>query len=255
MVSFLLQNNLQARAFYRLRFFVLTMFNQIEKLASAIRNDVVSGLSGYHTNLSMSTEQLCQDIVDERLQILKEYSLKGILPVKDLYISLNCIPVDCKNIDKCRCNLDNINLSSPVLHCEIPQILGDYGNLSIDYIGSTDKQLPFIFYTQSVSFRNHKYRKRGKNKPYVWIDTTPNENGMYDCFIFNAPTVLGYISITAIFKDLRQLENYSCCTELSDDNMTFINNEIKKRLTEKKIRYYRALYSNNTPNNQQYMPG
>nr|DAT77839.1 MAG TPA: hypothetical protein [Caudoviricetes sp.] len=42
---------------------------------------------------------------------------------------------------------------------------------------------------------------------------------------------------------------------MQDDNMTFINNEIKKRLTEKKIRYYRALAPATTPNDQQYMPG
>lgn len=72
---------------------------------------------------------------------------------------------------------------------------------------------------------------------------------MYDCFVFNAP-LLGQVSITAIFKDLRQLENYECCTELRDDNMTFINNEIKKRLTEKKLRYYRAMAPQNLPNDQ-----
>lgn len=228
------------------------MYNQIEKLASAIRNDVVSGLQGYHTNLSMSIEQLCQDIVDERLQILKEYSLRGVLPVKDLYVSINCIPVDCKDIERCRCS--NQDFNTPTAHFEIPQILGDYGALSIDYIGSTDRQLPFIFYTSSMAFRQHKHRKRGKNKPYVWIDTTPNENGMYDCFVFNAP-LLSQVSITAIFKDLRQLENYSCCTDMQDDNMSFINNEIKKRLTEKKIRYYRQLQAPNLPNNQAYSAG
>lgn len=228
------------------------MYNQIERLASAIRNDVISGLRGYHTNLSMSLEQLCQDIVDERLQILKEYSLKGILPLKDLYLSINCIPVDCKGIERCRCR--DIEFTTPTLHFEIPQVLGDYGNLSIDYIGSVDRQLPFIFYTSSIAFRYHKYRKRGKNRPYVWIDTTPNENGMYDCFVFNAP-MLKYVSITAIFKDLRQLDNYSCCTELSDDNMSFINNEIKKRLTEKKIRYYRSFAAPSLPNDQSYQPG
>lgn len=96
------------------------MYNQIEKLASAIYNDVVSGLRGYHTNFSMSLEQLAQDIVDERLQILKEYSLKGVLPTKDLYLSINCIPVDCKSIDRCRCNRDNPYADSPVAHFEIP---------------------------------------------------------------------------------------------------------------------------------------
>lgn len=230
------------------------MYNQIQKLASAIRNDVVSGLRGYHTNLSMSEEQLCQDIVDERLQILKEYSLKGVLPTKDLYLSINCIPIDCKSIDKCRCRTMDDCSTPPMAHFEIPQILNDYGSLSIDYIGSTDKQLPFIYYTSSTAFRYHKYRKRGKSRPYVWIDTTPNENGMYDCFVFNAP-LLDSISISAIFKDLRQLENYQCCTNLQDDNMTFINNEIKKRLTEKKIRYYRSFAPVNTPNDQSYMPG
>lgn len=226
-------------------------YNQIERLASAIRNDVVSGLKGYHTNMSMSIEQLCQDIIDERLQILKEYSLKGVLPLKDLYISINCIPVDCTDIERCRC----INSEgTPTAHFEIPQIVNDYGNLSIDYIGSVDRQLPFIFYTSSTAFRYHKYRKRGKERPYVWIDTTPNKNGMQDCFVFNAP-YLKEVSISAIFKDVRQLDNYSCCTELSDDNMSFINNEIKKRVTEKKIRCYRALAPNNVPNDQQYQQG
>ena len=225
------------------------MYSQIEKLASAIRNDVVSGLRGYHTNMSMSMEQLCQDIVDERLQILKEYSLKGVLPLKDLYTSINCIQIDCKNIERCKCNTYDDCSDQPIAHFEIPQIVNDYGNLSIDYIGSTDRQLPFVFYTSSTAFRYHKYRKRGKNKPYVWIDTTPNENGMYDCFVFNAP-LLKNISVTAIFKDPRQLQNYDCCVD--DDNFSFINNEIKKRLTAKKIQYYRQLAMPNQPNNQQY---
>lgn len=224
----------------------------INKLASAIYNDIVGGLRGYHTNFSISTEQLEQDIIDERLQILKEYSLKGILPAKDLYISINCIPVDCKDIERCRCNKEEY--LTPTAHFEIPQIVNDYGAASIDYIGSTDRQNPFSYYTSSTAFRYHKYRKRGKNKPYVWIDTTPNENGMYDGFIFNAP-LLNQISITAIFKDPRQLEGYSCCTDYEDDNMSFINNEIKKRLTEKKIRYYKNLSPINLPNDQSYSIG
>lgn len=224
------------------------MYSQIEKLASAIRNNVVSGLKGYHTNLSFSIEQICSDIVDERLQILKEYSLKGILPLKDLYISINCIPIDCKSIDKCRCQGES--MEDPSAHFEIPQIVNDYGNKSIEYLGSPDKQYPFIVYTSPTSFRYHKYRRRGKERPYVWIDTTPNEKGLYDCFVFNAP-LLNRVSISAIFKDLRQLQEFGCCTE--DDNMTFINNEIKKRLSEKYIRYYKQLAPPNLPNNQQYV--
>lgn len=230
------------------------MYNQIQKLASAIRNDVVSGLKGYHTNMSMSMEQLEQEVVDERLQVLKEYSLKGILPVKDLYISINCIPIDCKDIERCSICSSNNNEGTPTAHFEIPQTLNDYGALSIDYIGSTDRQLPFAYYTSINTLRQHKYRKRGKSKPYVWIDTTPNENGMYDCFVFNAP-MLDSVSISAIFKDVRQLEQFACCTEQSDSNFTFIDNEVKKRLIEKKLRYYRGYSPSVTPNDQQYTQG
>ena len=78
---------------------------------------------------------------------------------------------------------------------------------------------------------------------------TPNENNMYDCFVFNAP-LLKQISVTAIFKDPRQLEHYGCCPINDIDNFTFINNEIKRRLTEKKIRYYRQLAPIPTINDQ-----
>jgi hypothetical protein len=67
----------------------------IEKLASSIRNDVVSGLKGYHTNLSMNMQQLEDEVVACRLAILKEYSMKGIFPTKDLLMAINCIDVDC----------------------------------------------------------------------------------------------------------------------------------------------------------------
>lgn len=223
------------------------MFNVLDRLASAIYNDIVGGLRGYHTNFSMSLDQLKDEIVEERLQVLKEYSLKGVLPLKDLYISINCIPVDCDtDIDRCGCNSTGCN---PTAHFEIPQLVNDYGQHSIEYIGSTDRQNPFVFYTSSNAFKYHKYRKRGKNKPYVWIDTTPNKNGMLDCFVFNAP-LLEQVSIVGIFKDLRQLEKYQCCNNL--DEMTFINNEVKKRLIQKKIGYYRQLSPMNIPNDQSY---
>lgn len=222
-----------------------------KKLASAIYNDVVSGLRGYHTSVSISLEQLEDDIVDERLQIIKEYSLKGILPKNDLLLSINCINVDCKDLERCRCKNDEDK--TMIRHFEIPQILNDFGDQAIDYIGTTDRQYPFIVYTSSIQQNYHKYRRRGQKKPYVWIDTTPNEHGMYDCFIFNAP-LIEQVSVVAIFKDPRQLERYGCCQPLDDDNFSFINNEIKKRLTEKKVRYYRQLAATLQPNDQSYQP-
>jgi hypothetical protein len=70
---------------------------------------------------------------------------------------------------------------------------------------------------------------------------------MYDCWVFNVP-LLKKVSIIAIFKDPRQLEDYSCCAGDDLENYSFISTEIKKRLTEKKIRYYKSFYQPVTPN-------
>jgi hypothetical protein len=48
----------------------------------------------------------------------------------------------------------------------------------------------------------HKYKRRRKQKPYVYIDITPNQEGMLDCYVFNAP-LLKYISVVGMFKDPR----------------------------------------------------
>lgn len=229
-------------------------YTHIAKLASAIKNDVDSGLQGLHPGNSMSEEQLEDEVVMTRLQILKEYSLKGILPVKDLYMAINCIPIDCESIDKCTCTNLAGCADKPMAHFEMPQIMNDYGSQAIYYIGSVDKQYPFVYYTSIKSFKYHKYRKRGKNKPYVWIDITPNANGMYDCFVFNAP-LLTHVSVVAIFKDPRQLGNYECCVESQDDNFNFIDKEIITRLAKEKVQYYRMLATGPGPFNNSLKPG
>nr|DAU17917.1 MAG TPA: hypothetical protein [Bacteriophage sp.] len=42
------------------------------------------------------------------------------MPTKDLYLSINCIPVDCKSIDRCRCSKENPCADPPIAHFEIP---------------------------------------------------------------------------------------------------------------------------------------
>lgn len=218
----------------------------LEQLTSAIYNDIVGGLKGISTNINLSLEQLEDDIIDERLIILKEFSLKNMIPHKDLLMSINCINTDCMSLDKCPCGEQN--LTTPQLHFEIPQILNDFGEDSVEFIGSIDRSVQFKVYT-STAFQYHKYLRRGANKPYVYIETTPNSNNMYDAWIFGSPFIKK-LSVIAIFKDPRQLINYDCCTTEDTLNFNFIDNEIKRRLTEKKIRYYRQLAGQVTPNDQ-----
>ena len=193
----------------------------IEKLASQIRNDVVSGLRGYHQNLSMNMDQLQDEIVACRLSILHQYFLRGIFPIKDLLIAINCIDVDCESLERCKCG-----------------------------VRSADDTVTAHF--------DRKYRKRSQKKPYVWIDFAPNANGMLDCFLFNAP-FLQQVSVVAVFKDPRQLKQYSCCNtdELNgpDVNTSFIDQLVKEKLTKEKLYYYRQVAAQPLPNDQQYVTG
>jgi len=220
----------------------------IEKLASAIYNDIVSGLVGITSNPTLSIHQLQDDVVDERLQIIKEYSLKNLIPINDLVMAINCIDVDCLALDKCPCGEEGNPSSIPEQHFQIPQLINDFGGASVQYLGAADKSQHYKIYLDR-SFRHHKSMRRGCDMPYAYIQTTPNEDNMYDGWIFNAPFVKK-ISIIGIFKDPRQLNDYTCCDISELENITFLSAEIKKRLTEKKIRYYKQLYQGPVPNNQ-----
>lgn len=221
----------------------------LDKLKSAIYNNVITGLKGINPNNSFTMEQVEDSIMTQRLELIKEYSKKDLLPAKDLMLSIKCLPVDCKKISGCCANdIDE----SEIQHVEVPQIVNDYGKNSIDYIGATDRYLDYTVYTD-YAYTRHKYRRRGKNKPYVWIDTSPNENNMNDIYIFNAP-MLKNLTITAIFKDVRQLEMYNCCNTEDIYNFSFLDRELEDRVTSKFLRYYRQFATINTPNDQTYKP-
>lgn len=216
----------------------------IDQIASAIYNDVFSGLRGANSNVLLSMEQLEDEIIEERQVIIKEWFLKGLLNVKDLQLAINCIEIDCKDPSKC-CN---INLGQPSLHFEIPPLINDLGDNAIIFIGSVDRQEEWTVYT-STSYHYHKYRKRKSNRPYVYIELTLNENGMYDAWVFNAPFVK-YISMIGIFKDPRDLMKYTCCQQSEVYDLGGISSEIKNRLTAKKLKYYRQYAMPLHPNDQ-----
>lgn len=227
-----------------------------EKLASRIQMDTVSGLRGLHNNMSLPLDLIEDSIISTRLQIIKESQLKGVLPVNDLLLSINCINIDCKDIERCSlCSAGNNEFGTPTMHFEIPQIVTDFGTNAIAYIGSADRQNPFVFYLSSQQWQYyHRYRRRSHMKPFVYIDITPNENGMYDCFVFNAP-LMKTISVVAVFKDPRQLEQFGCCKELESEQYTWIDNEIANRLVKYYVDLYRRMATPITPNTQQHAPG
>lgn len=217
-------------------------------IASAIMNHVYSGTSGLNSNLKISHEQLMDEVVAERNIILKEYLLKGILNFQEMFSAINCVEVNCENMSKCSCILGD--LGEKALHFEIPPIMYINGVNTIKFIGSIDRKFKYIVYTDD-SYRFHSYKKRGANKPYVYVDTAINSNGNLDCYIFNAPLVK-YISVIALFQDPRKLMEWDCCNENIDSYLDcgILSDEIIRRLSEKYLRWYRQNQVPTLPNNQ-----
>lgn len=213
---------------------------KISQLASAIYANITNGLRGITANPNISLKQLEDEIMNERLQIIREYAMKNVLPTKELVLSINCLSVDCAPLEKCACALKQHVPTTNVAHTEIPQLMYDIGVEPILYFGTIDKMNNFNTYTNFAAAKHQIYRRALGRDPYIYIDVAPNINNMQDCYIFGAP-FLKSLSITAIFKDPRQLEQYSCCEEEEIYNITSLDNEIERRLVEKYVRWYRQL--------------
>ena len=75
--------------------------------------------------------------------------------------------------------------------------------------------------------------------------------------------MLKQVSIVGLFKDPRQLKYYQCCDPIDgsgeltgpDDNMSYISELIKEKLTKEKLYYYRQVAPMPESNNQEYNTG
>lgn len=208
----------------------------VEEITSAVYNDVEAGLVGIHSNPTISMEQLEDEVVAERERIILEWWKKGILQKGDLLTAINCVVVDCKDPAKC-CN-NEAGYSEK--HFEIPQTIAGIGDDSIYWIGSADRKQQYRVFYSPVQVKYGKYKKRNSNKPYVYIERTPNENGMYDGWIFGLPFVKT-IAIIGIFRDPRQLQKIGCSGDCDNNggDLGSLSMEVKDRLTKTKLYYYR----------------
>ena len=127
-------------------------------------------------------------------------------------------------------------------HFILPKINPLIGDMAIDYLGSSLRnENSWKSYFDS-RFSLHKYKAAISEKPYVWIDTTPRQDGFYDCFIFNFPDSIQFVSITAIFENPYDLEAYSYGDAIEEfPAPEWVVEEIIQRVTKKFIYYYRQL--------------
>ena len=219
----------------------------LNKLVSSIYNDLYSGIAGFNANETISIEQLEDEVVEKRQGVIKDFFAKGLLKLEDLAVSLNCVEVDCKNMIDCDCGNEAL-VDKIQAHFEIPQLITDVGEGAIVYIGSADGVVPFKVYFSMEATKSNQYRRRRNKEPFVYVDKTPNKNNMCDCWLFNAPFVK-QIKVTAVFRDLRQLEEYTCCRDFDYLDFGIISDEIKNRVKKDKFAFYRQNLSQPYPTN------
>ena len=215
----------------------------VNQIASAIINDLFSGnLVSLSNRAMISQDQIEDEVIETRNAIIKDWYLKNALNLSDMMVAINCVEVDCKDQNKCSC-ISSLANAKMAKHFEIPQLMPGLGSDALMFVGSTDRSNAFkIYYNlEAIKYQQHyqRYRKKSNPKPFVYVEKTPNENGMYDCWIFDAPFVQ-YIAVIGIFKDPRQLEKYNCCDDIEYLEMGAISNEIKNRILQKKIQLYRT---------------
>lgn len=129
-----------------LLFLLIVYCMTIEAIAAAIYNHLQNGLSGANANPKISMEQLQDEVVAERDQIIKEYLLNGVINLDDLYLSINCVEVNCDYMSKC-CDLQ---AGEKALHFEIPPVMHVTGSESIKFIGSIDRSVKYKVYTDNA---------------------------------------------------------------------------------------------------------
>lgn len=210
----------------------------LDKIAASIYNDISSGLAGFNANPTISILQLEDEVSEKRQVVIKELFAKDLLKLEDLAVSINCIEVDCENMVKCD-SCDKSPLTAKMQsHFEIPMLLTDVGEEAIIYIGSADGMYPFKVYFSLDATKANQYRRRRNLEPFVYVDRTPNSNQMCDCWIFNAPFIK-QIKVIAVFKDLRQLSEFSCCRDFDYLDFGIISDEVKNRVKKDKFAFYR----------------
>lgn len=219
----------------------------LEAIASAIYNSVVGGLTGISSNPKISIEQIKDEAVAERHQVLREFLLKGVIKIDELMKTINCIQVSCDYISKC-CDAQ---VGDKAMHFEIPPVMVFPGEKTIKYIGSIDNNTEYTIYMDQ-SYKYNNLRRRKSQRPYVFVDTAINSNGNMDCYIYNAPFVKA-VKVVALFNDPRKLLEWDCCSADKDVIMDFglISDEVIKRMVEKYVRWFRQFQSTVLPNNQQ----
>lgn len=213
----------------------------LAKIVSAVKNNLEAGLKTTG-NYNFSLEQLEHLVIAVKNFLYRQAELQGTLDKSSMYQEINCIKLDCENLELC-CKVDTKN---PVLHFVLPQYL------DIDIISSVDRQHQFNVYKDTMWNYNHHRHPSLIKRPYVWLR---QYRGEVHGFLFNPPSDnLEYISATLILENPLEINKYNCC-ELNPEYDRFpipqeFVNQIINEITNNWASWYYRFNSTNKPNNQ-----
>ena len=212
----------------------------VNELTSTIRNNVADGLSGNISNQSFSTQQLEEEIDLERAGLIQRHIMSGgkINP-NFLYQTIEKLHITCLDLSSnVPCGFST-HSDAPAI--KIPAIASTPDNSAVEYFGLMNKQERFIVYFDTDDMANHKYRQKTKDRPFIWIDTTLDENGEMTAFFLNAGKHfnLKFAALRAMYDHPTRINNTTGDAEYPAP--ASMQKDIISNLTEKYIRYYRQL--------------
>lgn len=220
----------------------------LKQMASAIRNNVVSGLNGMSSTI-FSLEQLEDEIVLTASAVVVKLINEGILDAERLYQRIDGIKLECTDVSL---NCD-VPTDTCAPHFTIPNINRAVAE-PILYLGSLDGDISFKIY-YGREYRFHKYRLSTNKRPFAWISTQANSNGLYDVFLFNLGKYnnLKYVSIDVLLDDPYEILKTDYYDQFASSEFyapKFVQADIINTLSQKYISFYRQLYQKQPPNTQ-----
>lgn len=221
----------------------------LAEMASAIRNHVVDGLNGV-SSTSFSAVQLQDEIIQTTAAVIIKLTAQGLLDINKLTQRIDGIRIECRDLSA-NCQVAS-ETGAP--HFLIPNV-NRAAKEPIQYLGTLDGNLSFkVYYDRDYRF--HKYRLATSRRPFAWVSTTPDADGMHDVFLFNLGKYneLKFISIDALFDnpyDLLNTPYYSQFESAEFYAPSYVQKEVIDTLSQQYVNYYRQLHLNPKPNTQQ----
>jgi len=220
------------------------------EIASTIRNRVADGLSGNIVDQAFSIEQLLEEIDLQRADFANKYAIQGTkLDPKFLMQEIDILKLECRDLSEdCL-----IGSHDSVPSIKIPKIMPLFGESAIQYLGLVNMQEAFAVYYHPEDIRNHRVRIRTKNRPFAWVDLSPDKNDMLTIYLFNLGPHNGlqYLKLRGIFEHPTRVNiNNPNASDMEYPAPLHMQMAIIDALTEKYVRYYRQLNVPPVPNTQ-----